>query len=198
MKFFSLLFVLFPMLVFSQGNILFVGNTEHLCIDSILPTARISAELPEEIQEYGVIFIFSNARSVLTAEDQKQLLDFLSKGKGLYLGSENWPMQAESNQLTDLLYTKKAWGNFSTDLATADSTGFLKDLRTFPAGKTTVAFPLDYRLKVEAWVNDEPLILSGEMGGGKVIIDGGYSRFYCNSDQDLNRRIIKCFVDFLK
>lgn len=198
MKFIVLLLALMPLTLFAQENILFIGNTQNVCIDSLIPKAEISTELPEDIDRYEIIFVFSNARSVLTSGDQQRLIEFLELGKGLYLGAENWPLQAESNQVTELLYTKKSWGHFDATVATADSSGLLKDLRTFPAGNTTVAFPLDYRLKVDAWINDEPLILSGEVGGGRLIIDGGYSRFYCSSDQQLNREIIKCFIEFLK
>ena len=71
-------------------------------------------------------------------------------------------------------------------------------MQSVPAGTTTVAFPLDYRLKVEAWINDEPLILSGESYKGKIIIDGGYSRFYCNIDKEgKNSFMLNQFIDFL-
>lgn len=198
MKYVVLLLVLRPLMALTQEKILFVGNTDNICIDSILPFADTSSALPKEIDHYEVIFIFSNARSVLTTHDQNQLLNFLSMGKGLYLGSENWPLQAESNQVTETLYEKKVWGNFETTVATADSKGLLKELKSFPAGNTTVAFPMDYRLNVDAWINDEPLILSGLVKGGRLIIDGGYSRFYCNWDHVLNREIMRYFIDFLK
>lgn len=198
MKFSVLIFLFFSTALLSQEEVLFVGNTAHICIDSLLLSVSTSKELPEDLNPYGVIFIFSNARSVLSGDDQIRLLDFLKKGNGLYLGSENWPLQAESNQLTEALYTKRSWGNFDGGSATSDSTGLLKDIDTFPAGNTTVAFPLDYRLKVEAWVNDEPLILSGQVYEGRLIIDGGYSRFYCSALKEENKRIMKCFVDFLR
>lgn len=198
MKFVVLIFLFFSTTVLSQEEVLFVGNTAHICTDSLLPSVRTSAELPEDLNPYGVIFIFSNAQSVLSGDDQIRLFEFLRRGNGLYLGSENWPLQAESNQLTETLYTKRSWGNFDNTLATADSTGLLKDMVSIPAGNTTVAFPLDYRLKVEAWVNDEPLILSGKVYEGRLIIDGGYSRFYCSAFQEENKKIMKCFLDFLK
>lgn len=198
MKCWLLIFMLIPFVSFSQDKILFVGNTQHICIDSLLPSAIVSQEFPEDLAPYGIIFIFSNARSVLSRDDETRLFEFLKEGNGLYLGAENWPLQAESNQLTEALFTKRAWGHFESAIATADSTGLLKHMMTFPAGNTTVAFPLDYRLKVDAWVNDEPLILSGEVHSGRLVIDGGYSRFYCSGYQDRNKEIMKCFVDYLK
>ena len=46
---------------------------------------------------------------------------------------------------------------------------------------------MDYRLKVEVWLDDQPLIQSGEIGLGKIVIDGGYSRFYCaNHDAEID------------
>ena len=73
----------------------------------------------------------------------------------------------------------------------------LENLPDLPAGKTTSAFPLDYRLKVEAWVSDQALILSGNIGKGRIIIDGGYSRFYCENTNELSVEMLSRFITYL-
>lgn len=183
---------------FGQSKILFTGNVSKICLESVSYEIHSSLHFPDSINNYDVIFIFSGAQTILKDSHIESLLEFLQSGKGVYLGSENWPLQAESNQLTSLLFSKQAWGNFSQENAEFDKeTGLLSDLDTLPAGTTTVSFPLDYRLKVIAWVEDEPLIQIGETLGGQIILDGGYSRFYCDGMKDVNSSLLHQFVTFL-
>jgi hypothetical protein len=109
-------------------------------------------------------------------------------------------MQSESNQITKNLYAKESYGEFEQkDAETTSERGELRldELANVPAGTTTVAFPLDYRLKVEAWVEDQPLILTGKIGKGKIIIDGGYSRFYCPIQSEASDQLYQRFVEYL-
>jgi len=193
--FFSLLF---STTLFSQNKILFIGNISQICYEDSNSTIELSSDLPETLSSYSAIFLFSSAQSILNEKKVEQLLQFLNVGKGLYLGSENWPLQAESNVMTNLLFSKNSWGDFSEPNAQLSEKGIFEEMKTIPSGTTTVAFPMDYRLKVEAWVNDEPLILSGEYYKGKIIIDGGYSRFYCNIEKSGNNNfMLNQFIDFL-
>lgn len=184
--------------LFGQNKILFTGNISKICLESEYYEIHSSLLFPDSISKYDAIFIFSGAQSILKDTHIESLLEFLQSGKGVYLGSENWPMQAESNQLTNLLFSKQAWGNFSQEIAEIDKgKSILSDFDTLPAGTTTVSFPLDYRLRVIAWVEDEPLIQIGETLGGSLILDGGYSRFYCGGLKNVNSSILNQFVTFL-
>lgn len=179
-------------------QILVLGNHKSVCgIDS---SAVYRDSLPENLDSFHIVLLFSNAESKLSNDEINQLLRFVEKGGGLYCGSENWPLQAESNQFTNEVYKKQSFGNYHQ--ANAESAGAsgnlsLDTLEYIPAGNTTVAFPLDYRLNVEAWVEDEPLILSGKIGEGRVIIDGGYSRFYCASRNEITDRMFRGFILYL-
>ena len=115
------------------------------------------------------------------------------------MGAENWPLQAESNQITEKLYLKSSYGSYDQEIADNPPGGNLKlnELDTIPAGRSTVAFPLDYRLKVEAWVDDQPLIQSGQIGEGRIIVDGGYSRFYCDQRNNDTDSILVRFINYL-
>ncbi|MEY3236163.1 MAG: hypothetical protein RI883_264 [Bacteroidota bacterium] len=197
-KFIFLFCFLLSSTVFGQNKILFIGNISQICYEESLSTIELSSDLPDSLASYSAIFLFSSAQSILNEKKVEQLLQFLNNGNGLYLGSENWPLQAESNVMTNLLFSKNAWGDFNEPTALLAEKGIFEEMKSIPAGTTTVAFPLDYRLKVEAWVNDEPLILSGEYYKGKIIIDGGYSRFYCNIDKEgTNNFMLNQFIDFL-
>lgn len=194
----SLLFTVFlGCNIYAQNRVLFYGNTSSICYANDSIDLTYCSHFPDSLAQFDALFIFSSAESNLTAFNLKEILAFLETGKGIYIGSENWPLQAESKQLTNLFYSKETWGNFSTTEATTNSKSFIADEKKIDAGNSTVAFPLDYRLKVEAWVEDEPLILSGKWLNGRILIDGGYSRFYCCNNEQQNTEMLMSFFDFL-
>lgn len=170
---------IFPAL--SQLNGLAIGRDLALPLpDSV--RLRYSPVLPaDSLDRYAFILVFSSGNSNLDTNDVQRLQEYLQSGGGLYIGADNWPFVAESNQLTFALFGQKCWGNQEEVQAQINalqtSNAIFKDKKLIPAGSTTVSFPLDYRLKVEAWAGDEPLILSGKIAQGKLILDGGYSRF---------------------
>lgn len=175
-----------------------MGNHLHVCLDSI-PNYQIRDSLPQSLNNYGAILLFSNSTSKLSQHHIEQIVDFVEDGGGLYAGAENWPLQAESNQVTHRLYKKESFGDYESmeaEVSATDSNLELEE-RVIPAGKSTVAFPMDYRLKVEVWIEDQPLILSGKLEKGKIIIDGGYSRFYCDQRNLTTDRLLLKIIDFL-
>lgn len=135
----------------------------------------------DSLQQYRFVLVFSSANSRLSAANIEQLKDFVSKGGSLYIGADNWPFFEESNQLTFAFFGKYCWGDQQLEKAEINQKACSNEVfalrKEIPSGKTTVSFPMDYRLKVEAWSGDEPLILSGTFGQGKIILDGGYARF---------------------
>tara|TARA_R110002072_G_scaffold251518_5_gene410425 strand:+ start:22448 stop:23062 length:615 start_codon:yes stop_codon:yes gene_type:complete len=195
-----ILFTFISTFSYSQKHKLVLGNSNQLCIfDDTLFV--INDSLPPKLSEYKSIYIFSNSSSILSLNDAITISKFVQNGGGLYLGAENWPLQAESNQLTLLLFNKEAYGEYDGESAESKSKNVnlkLNELEEVTPGNTTIAFPLDYRLKVEAWIEDQPLILSGEIGKGRIIIDGGYSRFYCTNWNDGVAKIMTRFGKYLE
>ncbi|HIP31719.1 MAG TPA: hypothetical protein EYG86_03055 [Crocinitomicaceae bacterium] len=183
-----LFFVFIAQLSFSQNNILVLGNYSHICFFDDSSYLAVQ-KLPEELSSFRSILIFSTSTSILSKKDALRIKSYVEVGGSLYLGAENWPLQAESIQLTNLLYSKELYGEYHeqrANVASKNSNLKMYETQEVSAGISTVAFPLDHRLKVEAWVNDQPLILSGEYEQGKVVIDGGYSRFYCENIEILS------------
>lgn len=175
-----------------------MGNVENLCFSD--STLEISDSLPSQLYSYSIIFFFSSSTSKLNKIDIDRIETFILTGGGLYTGSDNWPLQAEANQITREFYQKESFGSFDTELAQANERGNLNldEIDSVPAGKTTSAFPMDYRLTVEAWVEDQPLILSGRYGQGKIVIDTGYSRFYCEERNKGSDALFEKIVAFLR
>jgi len=166
----------------SQESMLLIGKSEKICYLEQFTVAEPGA-LPSNLALYKAIYIFSNSTSQLTLTDLQRIIRYVENGGGLYTGSENWPFQAESRQITQELFKKENYGEYNTTTAHSSSQNGnlnLNNITEIPAGESTVAFPLDHRLTVEAWIDDQPLILSGNYGQGRIIIDGGYSRFYCD------------------
>ena len=180
----------------AQHNYLVLGNTHSMCLDTTQFKLKSGID---SLENYDVLFIFSGANSLLTENDLDRIQEFLSAGKGVYIGCENWPLQAEAQQLTNHLFSKEFWGETNESIATTNalSESIFNDKATIPAGKSIVLFPLDVRLNVEAWVKDEPVILSSEFFGGRLILDGGYSRFYCTDMNADTEAVWKILLNYL-
>lgn len=196
-----LLFILlFSFTSFSQEEkIAVLGNYKQLCLND---SSIIQLDsLPDNLNSYSAIMIFSTAYNSLSQRDVDELIAFTEVGGSIYLGSDNWPLQSESNTITKAVYSKEVFGTYEVPNAEVDinQSGNLKlnELDSIPAGQTTVAFPLDYRLKVEAWVEDQPLISTGHINSGRIVIDGGYSRFYCENLTENGEKLLISIINYL-
>lgn len=168
--------------LFSQHRVLVYGQNLNMRCETKPLEFEFKNELkPEELTQFSCIFIFSTVRSELSEHQLSALYDFVSNGGSLYVGADNFPFVSECNQITDAFFGKTYWGNTSNDTAVVNESQCTNQLFQhqceIPSGKTIVTFPMDYRLKVEAWSADEPLILSAKIGKGKLVLDGGYARF---------------------
>ena len=179
-------------------TILVIGNYENVCLHDY--SIEYSKKIPKDLSKFQVIFLFSSAEAAFGKGELNSILEFVKKGGGLYCGAENWPLQSESNQITDEIYLKSRFGNYTATNAQAsefEGNLKLKELDSIPSGKTAVAFPMDHRLRVEAWIEDQPLIQTGELENGNVIIDGGYSRFYCDQRNQTTDEMLEKFLNYL-
>lgn len=194
MKWFLVCCVFFVTYAWGQ-EVLVLGRKIELNYPDTAVHFYYQKELPDSnLINYRVIFLFSGAVNQLSDSTQEQLLDFVKQGGGLYLGVENEPFNAEGNTLLTRCCNKQFYGDFEEDTLQFSDAGNFQELadKKIQSGKTTVAFPLDYRFKVEAWSNDHPIILSSSIEKGKLLIDGGYSRFYERDDsQDLLVSILR-------
>jgi hypothetical protein len=199
MKWFAFIFSL-TLLTSShcQEQILLLGNTKQLCFSDSTIQFVFAETLPKETSAFRTIMVFSSAHSRLSSADIDHILDFVSAGGGLYIGNENWPLQAEGSALTERLYSKSVWTAPESAKKEISNMGIFRDVEDFPPGSTPVVFPLDFQLQVEVWYNDEPLILSGKLGKGNLLIDGGYSRFYCNSLGEFEKEVLTIVLNFLQ
>ena len=163
-------------------DVLIIGNYSPICFpsDSIV-RFHFAQNLPDSMQKFDGIMLFSGVVSHLKSNDIDSIIEFATRGKGVYCGAENQPFQEEFNQLSNRLFAQEAWGNFTTDEATLTEKSIIQNAESkhIYAGETTVAVPFNSKVKVEAWLENQPLITSYQIGKGMIVFDGGYSRFYC-------------------
>jgi hypothetical protein len=203
-KWFSVLFIQFFVILgfHAQSKGLVLGRNIQLPkIDSSIQLQYESVFPLDSLKNYEFILIFSSSNSNLTNEAVSKIEAYVNQGGSLYLGADNWPFVEESNQLTQVFFGKRYWGNQQTNSKLMREKKLLKDdsdnNQDF-ALQSTVTFPMDYRLKVEVWSGDEPVILSGNFGKGKIILDGGYARFNVALNQSAeSKRIFNELIDFL-
>lgn len=185
---------------FGQSTALVLGNHQSVYLPESDHIQRVDS-LPANLDSVCCVFLFSNATSTLKSSEVDQLVGFLEKGGGLYLGADNWPLQSEANQLTQLIYGKEYYGAFEsqeTEINDQNPQLRLTKIAHVPAGQSTCAFPLDHRLSVEVWQEDQALVLTGYVSSGRVILDGGYSRFYAHNRSAESDFVLFEFLRFLR
>ncbi len=184
---------------FSQeDSVLFLGNYQKVCVPS--PFVHKSDSLPDNLKDYSMVFIYSGAHSFLDSNDIERIVLYVHQGGNIYIGGENWPLQAELNEVTNFLFQKTCYGNYDGVDAESAKNGRLElsALDRIPSGKSTTSLPLDPGINVEAWTNDQPLIVSAVMGKGKLVMDGGYSRFYCEFESEDTKKVWESIVRFFE
>lgn len=184
------LFLLLNLTIGYNQNVLLIGNNESIVLhkmDSIKYSYQ--SELPDEIEMYDCILLFSTAKNSITDEQFDLLLTYVSNGKGLYCGAENYPLNAEFDQFLKILTGQVSYGKYDCEQAVYDHQSNLKQnhIEKVDAGNSIVSFPLDHRMQVDLWVNDQPLIASMNFNKGRIVLDGGYSRFYNSESEDVVR-----------
>jgi hypothetical protein len=193
-----ILFFLFfvPKFIFSQKILVYgkeihlndVVNSYNFTFDSIFPK--------KNLKEFKAILIFSSANSNLNEEDESHLENYVFEGGNLYLGADNFPFVEECNQISERLFEIKGFGCFENDSMIFNS-NYISDFslkENYDSGLTTLSFPMNYKMKVLAWSQDNPIILITKFGKGNVILDGGYSRFY---DLEKNKNLIVELIEVL-
>lgn len=179
-----------------SGQVNICGNTTDLC----LPIKTDEIHSASTYNSSDLIMVFATAESIFSNEQIDSIVSYVYEGKNLYIGADNWPLQAESNLITKRMFNETFYGNFANEEAELSRNESLIDWNKedlIPAGNTTSAFPLKAGFTVEAWISDQPLILAGRYGKGRVIIDGGYSRFYCQHKCENCEKLFITFLEYL-
>ncbi len=180
-------------MLFAQKDILVIGNSDEICFDSSY-NVNIANNL-DDLLSYDIALIFSGVSSRIKKEDFSNIIEFVSRGGGLYLGCENWPFQAETNQILDHFFSFQSWGNFQSSYAKVSDDSEITELKEIPTGNSVTVFPMNSNFKVDVWLDDNPIVMSGDFNNGRIVVDGGYSRFYCS---EINETSKMFFLNLMK
>lgn len=197
----SILFILFIYisLIGNSQEVLVIGNSQSVALNELEnANYTIQTDVPNNLDNYDCIFIFSTAKNSFSENQFQQLLAYVAGGKGIYCGAENYPLNAEFDQFLNLLIGQVSYGKYDCKQARFDEQSNLKqeNLQEVASGNSIVSFPLDHRMQVDLWVNDQPLIASMNYENGRIVLDGGYSRFYSANSDDV-KQLWKSIIEYL-
>lgn len=173
-------------ITYSQIVVGMIGNTKPLCLPEMDSIEFKVIQSIDSIDSNDVVMVFSTAYSNITKSERERIIEYMENGGTLFIGCENWPLQSEGNLLTSSILNKEFWGD------TKESNMSLSEDQN---GVSVVHFPMDSRLSVVSWKGDEPVLLISDHFGGRLILDGGYSKYYCNNSQreDNWKRLMELF-----
>jgi hypothetical protein len=196
MKYILFLFFFAHGFLFSQKILVYGKEIPFDKIFNIYNFKYCSVFSKENLKDFQAILIFSSANSILNKEDEYLLENYVFEGGNLYLGADNFPFVEECNQISERLFEMKGFGCFENDTLIFNS-NYISDFslkENYDSGLTTLSFPMNFKMKVLAWSQDNPIILITKFGKGNVILDGGYSRFY---DLEKNKNLIVELIEVL-
>jgi hypothetical protein len=181
---------------FSQqkDSILVFGNRHSICHLTRVKYLDSIAELKH--YEHKPFYIFSTINTI-TENDIAVIKAHLEKGGNLYIGLDNWPQQKEGIEIL------ASW--FQIDFFDEGKKGLLKKGNGVLNGPDSINsyvqsngyFSIQPNFKIEYWSNDCPVIMSSMLGKGKLIIDAGYVRFFCENISDEDTILLKEIIRYL-
>lgn len=165
------------------------------------PTAK---ELRESLSKACQLWVVSSNVRELNDEHAVVIKEFFDSGKGVYIWGDNDPYNADANFLAEKLIGVSMNGNymgsqnvgFKSDSTTS---GMLKDhlITTgleFVYEGITISQVIDTKnaMKPLVWSTDGNVVTSiYEDQGQRLIIDGGFTRLFCNWDTAGTGRYVK-------
>lgn len=180
----------------SQVNdtVLVYGNHHSICYLPKIKTLDSIAEIKNF--ELHTLYIFSTINS-LKESDIKLIKKHLENGGNIYIGLDNWPQQKEGIEILDSL--------FQIHFFDEGKKGVLKKGNGELNGPDTINsfvqtngyFSIKANFKIEYWSNDCPVIMSTTIDKGKLIIDAGYVRFFCENISEEDAVLLKEIIRYL-
>lgn len=161
-------------------------------------------ELKKSLDKACQLWVISTTSQQLNAEHAKIIKNFWNEGHGVYLWGDNDPYHADANFLAKELLGADMSGNFwaATTVGLKSDTsisGLLRDhlITTgleYVFEGITIAAIHDHKkvLTPLIWSSDGKVVTAVyEKDGKRLIIDGGFTRLYCNWDTAGTGRYVK-------
>jgi hypothetical protein len=144
----------------------------------------------------------SDSTAKLNSDHISVIQDFFYSGKGLYVWGDNEPFFADANTITQRLFNIAMSGNDYGDKvvqkkSSSGAGGFVDHpittgLDFLYEGITVASFPShrDFTTLIHG-SSGKPVAVVYEKDNKRAILDGGYTRLYCNWDTAGNARYVK-------
>lgn len=176
-------------------TVIVYGNHQPIChlknciyIDSI-----------SKIKFYaGKTFYILSTLQTISEKEVALIKNHLQLGGNLYIGLDNWPHQKEG------VVILSSW--FQIHFYDEEKKGHLKKGYGVLNGPDSINsyvqsngyFSIHPNFKIEYWSNDCPVIMSAQHGKGRMIIDGGYVRFFCENISKEDAILLNEIIQYLK
>ncbi len=160
------------------------------------------SEFNKALEKVSQLWIISDRSPKLSQECLVSIKNFFDKGKGVYIWGDNEPFYADANQVSQFLIGVQMQGNVYGDKTVKvqvleKNEGFVRHLITTGIEKlyegVTIATIQDSpHLRPLLYGSAKNIVASLYVREGKrLIIDGGFTRLYCNWDTAGTARYVK-------
>ena len=160
-------------------------------------------ELKAGLEKANQLWLISGSSRLLSDEHIAVIDAFFDEGHGVYIWGDNDPYYADANAVADALFGASMSGNLSGGQSVTMKGGF--DAKGFVPGHdiTTGLEHLFEGITIATLADDQDLepLLYGSAGnlvtatyakdGKRAVLDGGFTRLYCNWDTAGTARYVK-------
>jgi len=157
--------------------------------------APSASMLKQELETSSQLWLISDTNIKLQPDHIQEIINFFKQGKGLYILGDNEPYFADANQVLNKLFQITMSGNFegNTVLGLQDGSGkrgLLKNheistgIEHLFEGDTVAVLKGEFSDLIPLLNNSngDPLAVCYDKNGRRAIIDGGFTRLFCNWD----------------
>ena len=168
------------------------------------PTAVPSAEeLAAKLRHASQLWVISSKSPLLTPAHHQVIKDFFDRGRGLYIWGDNDPYYSDANALSQKIFGTTMSGNLPGNQVVGPQQhgagpGFIQDhllttgIEHLYEGITiaTLAPHADLKPLIVGSANNLVAAFY-DKGGRRAILDGGFTRLYCQWDTAGSGRYVK-------
>jgi len=151
------------------------------------------------------LWIVSSRDRCLSSDCCKLIYDYFNKGNGLYVWSDNDPYFADSNVLLKKMFDSEMSGNYYASQVLSIQSGekqpgiirnhpITTGIQNFYEGITISNVKLTQDLNPLVYSSDGKIVTAFyDRDGKRALIDGGFTRLYCNWDSaGTDRFVVNC------
>ena len=153
---------------------------------------RMPIDLDSRLAKACQVWLISGQINTITPSHLSSLRSFYDQGKGLYIWGDNDPWNADANYITQNFFETNIRGNYIGCKVVGirknnSGPGIIEDhlmstgIVSFYEGHTIARIYMNQNLKPLVYSTDGNVVTAySDAGGKRVLIDGGYTRLYCD------------------